>query len=77
MEVLKGIGGCGLCLAGTACASLPVVLTVYLGVYAFNNPDKEAWYGVVDEDSEALYASEADGKMVNATELVDIHKRFV
>ena len=37
---------CVLCLLGTACSILPIVFIVYLGIYAFNNPDQEAWYGL-------------------------------
>ena len=45
-SALGGLGGCVLCLVGTACSILPIVFVVYLGIYAFNNPDQEAWYGL-------------------------------
>ena len=43
---LAGAGSCVLCLLGTACSVLPIVYIVYLGIYAFNNPDAESWYGL-------------------------------
>ena len=43
---LAGAGSCVLCLIGTACSILPIVYIVYLGIYAFNNPDAESWYGL-------------------------------
>ena len=43
---LAGAGSCVLCLLGTACSIVPIVYVVYLGIYAFNNPDQEAWYGL-------------------------------
>ena len=30
-----------------ACAAMPLVFVIYLGIYAFNNPDHEAWLGKV------------------------------
>ena len=43
---IAGAGSCVLCLLATACSILPIVFVVYLGIYAFNNPDQEAWYGL-------------------------------
>ena len=45
-SALGGLGGCVICLLGTACSILPLVFVIYLGIYAFNNPDQEAWYGL-------------------------------
>jgi len=44
METVAKAGGAVTCLLGLACSAVPVVLTVYLGIYSFNNPDNEAWY---------------------------------
>lgn len=73
---MGALGGCCACICGLVCAALPIVFTVYLGIYAFNNPDKDAWYGIVSEQK-ALFATHADGKTAQAAELVDIHQRFV
>lgn len=81
MEVIKGVCGgvCGVvgCLVGVGCAVAPIVLTVYQGIYAFNNPDNEAWLGVVPSGENKLYADQEAGNLDKATGLVDIHARFV
>ena len=80
MEAITGTlgsaGACVACLCGLACSSLPIIFTVYLGIYAFNNPDKEAWYGKVG-DEQSLFVSHADGEGSSATDLANIHQRFV
>ena len=43
MDVVKG--GCA-CICGCAIAAIPITFIVYLGIYAFNNPDNEAWVGI-------------------------------
>ena len=48
-----------------------------MGIYAFNNPDSEAWLGLGPDGNHALYADKTAGDTANATELVDIHARFV
>ena len=53
-----------------------LVLTVYLGIYAFKNPDQPAWYGIDSDGSMALYATEKDANVSGALLLVDIHRRF-
>ena len=84
METVKGIAagtsGVVLCLVSCAFAILPIVMTVYLGIYAFNNPDSEAWLGLSKSGKEedfALFKDEAAGKAAQATELVDVHGRFL
>ena len=54
-------------------AALPVVWTVYLGIYAFDNPDQPAWYGVTDGKPSLFGSPDEQG----AGELTDIHQRFV
>lgn len=73
-----GIGGCISLLCSCACLGGMITFVVYLGKYAFDNPNKAAWYGVKD-DVEALYptleAAQAAG--IADEEIVDIHNRFV
>ena len=78
MESLKG--GCTAlcaCLCGCVAAAVPITFVVYLGIYAFNNPDNEAWVGVAPTGKQALYADETAGTLAKATSLADIHGRFV
>ena len=81
MEVIKTVCGaaCGVvgCVAATACTVAPIVLCVYQGIYAFNNPDNEAWLGVVPGGENKLFADQEAGNLDKATGLVDIHGRFV
>ena len=81
MEQIKsmctGVTGVLMCLLGCACSVAPIVLCVYLGIYAFNNPDNDAWLGVKDDGAYELFKDEAAGKTAEAKELVDIHTRFV
>lgn len=70
---MSGLVGCILC---TACSVAPIVFTVYLGIYSFNNPDNEAWMGVVSGE-ETLFADKAAAEAASASDIVDIHNRFV
>ena len=49
VEVITAIGSSSIS-AVVACVviacSPAIVFTAYLGIFAFNNPDKEAWYGI-------------------------------
>ncbi len=74
---LAGAGGVVACLAGCACAIAPIVLIVYEGIYAFNNPDKEAWLGILPDGQNQLFADQEAGNLEKATGLVDIHARFI
>ena len=56
-ESCDGVGLIGLFLCSAVCFAPPIILTVYLGIYAFENPDNEAWYGIVDQKKE-LFANE-------------------
>ena len=69
-----GMVGAGLCTL--ICCSPFVVLTVYMGIYAFNNPDKETWYGIDAAGEQALYPGPTEGEQAGARELVDMHHRF-
>lgn len=80
MEVLRTLtGGASSALVCVCCCALsavPIVLLVYLGIYAFDNPDTDAWYGLVKKEH-TLFATEDAGKLAGAEELVDIHSRFI
>ena len=71
--------GAGMCVQLTAClcacAKLAAFITfwVYLGIFAFNNPDNQAWYGV----TAGVEGLSADQPAATATDVVDIHGRFV
>ncbi len=47
-------GACGVimsiigCLLGCGCLAAAISFVVFLGIYAFNNPNAEAIYGVVN-----------------------------
>ena len=77
MEILKqacdGAGKAGLFVCCATCLAIPTVFATFLGIYAYNNPDQQAWYGIVD-GKQQLFAdpSEAGSNM----DLVDIHSRF-
>ena len=71
---MSGLVGCLLCVA---CSALPIVFAVYVGIYAFNNPDSEAWLGTLDADENQLFADKAAAEAATATNIVDIHNRFV
>ena len=59
-------------LAGTAA----LTFVVFLGVFGFLNPDKEAWYGITEDGKEELFPSYELGVQAGATDLTDIHSRF-
>jgi hypothetical protein len=42
-----------------ACAAVPFVYIIYMGIYAFNNPDSEAWLGSKG-GAYSLYTNEAE-----------------
>ena len=50
--------GCSVLCSCFSCA-FTVVFTVYLGIYAFNNPDKQAYYGIVDGQQSLIADSES------------------
>ena len=74
---LEGWAAVPALLCCCVCSAVPIIFMVYLGIYAFNNPDQEAWYGLDTDGKGALFASEDAGLTGRATELVDIHARFV
>ena len=48
---------------------------MFLAIYAFNNPDNEAWIGKTLLGDIILYENEL--KASDATEVVNIHQRFL
>lgn len=53
MDKLKN-AGCAIITGAGICAVITLVpvitFVVYLGVYAYSNPDKSAWYGLESSD---------------------------
>ncbi len=80
---MAGSGPCGVimgiigCLLGCSCLAAAVAFVVFLGIYAFNNPNAEAIYGVLPTGQEALFADEATANLAKATDLDDVHSNFV
>ncbi len=76
-------GACGTimaifsCLLGCGCLAAAVAFVVFLGIYAFNNPNAEAIYGVNVDGTEALFATMEDAEAAKATDLDDVHGNFV
>ncbi len=76
---VKDAGACAMvcsCLCSLAMCGGWITFMVYLGKYAYGNPNSEAWYGVAN-GAEGLYASEAAGTAAGASELSDVHGHFV
>ena len=62
VDLIRAFGASGIAstiACGLITCSPFVVLTVFFGIYAFDNPDKEAWYGVKNEE-QALYADKPE-----------------
>ena len=80
MDSLKAASGASQaigCLCGLGCCAAQITLIVYLGIFTFNNPDMEAWYGVDAEGKGKLFEKEADATVTGDTELEDIHGKFI
>ena len=72
----QGIGAVLSVFCGCACSALPIIFIVYLGIYAFQNPDANAWYGIVDKENPALFKTHAEATTAGADEIVAIHSRM-
>lgn len=75
---MKGIGGCGLVISCLCCLSVLagfVTLTAYLGIYALNNPDAEAWYGTVS-GVQTLFPTAEAGASAGSFDLDNVHGNF-
>ena len=66
---------CSLFCCLVCCGGYVTWLT-YLGKYAYGNPNGEAWYGVVNT-TPTLLPTEAALTALGATDVVDVHSRFV
>ena len=53
--------------------ALTTGLLVVFGLFAFGNPDREAWYGLVNQGEPKLFASEPEDIVVR----YDYHRYFV
>lgn len=63
----------------TALVILEVALMVYLGIFAFANPDPNAWYGRLGDDptsTGALFINKEAGIVQGAAEMINIHRHF-
>lgn len=79
MQVAKSGGAaatCIMCLCGLACCAAGVTFMAYLGIYAFNNPNEEAWYGSMNGNGK-IFETENAATAAKAIDIVDIHGRFV
>ena len=67
-------------LLGMLALTLAVSFTfvVYLGIYSFNNPDKQAWIGLLpDTNDRAMFKTHTEIDTAKAVQVVDIHARFI
>ena len=67
---------CGVLLLSLIGFAVPTVYIIYMGLYTFSNPDKEAWVGIDTKGKQMLYPDQETGTKARASELVDIHKNF-
>lgn len=78
--VLSEYGTGGLitcCLCSFICVAVSISLPVFMGIYAWGNPDKDAWYGLTPESKHALFEGEDQANESEATDIVHIHARFI
>jgi hypothetical protein len=50
LSTIMAMGKCAVVCAGTTsllCCAVVLTFIIYLAIFAFSNPDKEAWYGIV------------------------------
>ena len=66
-DVLRGCGAFATCVVTCACSAIPIAFVFYMGIYAFENPDSEAWLGLESKDHPSLYSSETVAKTAKAT----------
>jgi hypothetical protein len=74
------VAGC----CALSCSAIFLTFVIYMAIFAFSNPDPEAWYGLsttttggVSTTVDELYATEALGTTDSAADLFDIHGRFI
>ena len=58
-----------------------ITFLIFLGIYGFNNPDKDAWLGYTQDSNKdismKLYDNELDMKLAGATNNLHMHARLV
>ena len=52
-------------------------MLIYMGIFAFANPDKAAWIGYSKEENLTLYPTNEAASTASATQVINIHARFV
>ena len=74
------------CTLACVIANLLLTLITFLAIFSTLNPDKEAWAGSIEISEAAdggprllytLYSEKAQGEEANASNLIDVHGRFV
>lgn len=64
-------------LCSFLCLGTFIVFIVFLGKYAFANPDREAYYGVVQRGKPTLFTSEAEALEMDAFQVTNVHGRMI
>ena len=69
----------GASIGALVCISIPIVFTVFLGIYGFKNPDKAAWIVRTSPtaDEFSIFGTLAEAKANQNSEIVNIHGLFV
>ena len=70
----------GASIGALVCISIPIVFTVFLGIYGFKNPDKAAWIVRTSPtaDEFSIFGTLAEAKAgPKENEIVNIHQLFV
>ena len=70
------VGGSIACICCMACCAGAITFVVFLGKYAFANPNLPAWYGMVG-DADALFPTEALANAAKASDVSDVHGHMV
>lgn len=64
------------CLCSLACSAGAITFLVFLGKFAFNNPDADAFYGTVAGQA-GLWSTEAFATTAGATDISDVHGNMI
>ena len=67
---------CGVLILSLIGFAAPMVFIIYMGLYTFSNPDKEAWVGLDTKGKQTMYPDQIAGIDARATELINIHETF-
>ena len=92
MQVKGSLQGAGICaqicagICGLATCAVAITFTVYLGIFAFDNPNGDGWFGTYENYGRTYYdmASKADWDIRKARGVIDyvenldhVHDHFV